>query len=390
MAGPKVWIVGSQRLELRIPLMQWLSRRGFRMAAVGQQPCPHMDAAGFEYYQYPLRRTHNPLADQRAIRVLRELFTRHAPDIVHAVNTKPCLLVPRAARLANVPGCVRTITGLGALFSTDSNRPQPLQLAYRFLQRRAGRRSQVTVFQNPDDRQYFLTHRLVEPENSELILGSGIDVEAFRERRADALSLRRLRAAYGLTGRRVVTMIARLIRPKGILEYLAAARILQAEFPDAVFVLAGAAMAEGPLGVPPGVVDGPESPIRYLGPVDDIPNLLALSDVFVLPSYFREGIPRVLMEAAAMRLPLVTTDMPGCREVVEEGQNGFLIPPRNSQTLADRLRILLAAPELRRRMGEQSLRIVRDKLHLNRVAAEYERVYQRVWAATRIAPRRAA
>jgi glycosyltransferase involved in cell wall biosynthesis len=390
MAGPNVWIVGSQRLELRIPLMQWLSRRGFRMAAVGQHPCPQMVEAGFEYYQYPLRRTHNPLADRRAVQVLRKLFAERSPDIVHAVNTKPCLLAPRAARLAGVPGCVRTITGLGALFSSESGLQQPLQLAYRVLQRRAAQRSQITVFQNPDDREYFLSHRLVDAESAELILGSGIDVEAFRNRRADARTLRRMRVERDLAGRRVVTMIARLIRPKGILEFVDAARILQPEFPDTVFLLAGGAMTEGPLSIPLRIVAGPDSPIRFIGPTDDVPNLLALSDVFVLPTYFREGIPRVLMEAAAMRLPVITTDMPGCREVVDEGQNGFLIPPRDAQSLADRLRLLLRSPELCRQMGEHSIRLVRDKLHLDRVAAAYEQVYQRVWAATRVDLQRAA
>jgi len=374
---PKVWIVGAGRVCLRIPLLCALRERGFEVGAAGPIFSEEFTENGIPFHHYSLTRTANPFADRRTTRELVQLFQRHRPDLVHAVNTKPSLLAPLAAHRANVPACVRTITGMGALFSSRSPAALALRPVYRQLQRRAERVSDFTIFQNPDDRDYFLRHRMVRPERQSLVLGSGIDVEAFQSGISDATTLSALRNDLGLEGRPVISMVARLLKSKGISEFLQAASLVRREFPEAAFVLIGPPVDGGPSAFPVSRVQSC-SDVLFLGRRSDVSDLLAISDLFVLPSYLREGLPRVLLEAGAVGLPLVTTDLPGCREVVRHGENGVLVPARDGQTLASTIFDLLADPARRRRMGQASRELVAENFHLDIVAAAYARIYRQV------------
>lgn len=372
---PTVWIVGSGRLQLRIPLMRRLTDDGFRVAAVGPDPGEAFVAHGFEYHRYPLRRALAPLGDWRALRYLERLFRKHRPDLVHSVNTKPSLLVPAAAVRAGVPACVRTITGMGALFSSSSPKALALRSLYRFLQRRAAGNCQTTVFQNPDDRQYFLDHRLLPRGTDELVLGSGIDVEGYVAGAGDPVQRAALEDELQLGNGPVVTMVARLIGPKGIEDYLQAAAAVRRDDPRVTFLLIGPEVDEGPTAYPARRVHRCPD-VRYLGRRNDVACLLAISDLFVLPSYLREGVPRVLLEAAALGIPLITTDMPGCREVARHGENGLLIPPKDPQALAAAIVGLLGDPARRRRMGQAGREHVTGNFHLDTVARRYAAIYR--------------
>ena len=372
---PTVWIVGSGRLNLRIPLMKALRERGFEMAAVGQDAQPDFKEHGFPYHQYPLRRILNPLLDRKASKALRDLFRRGQPQLVHAVNTKPCLLVPSAAKAMGVPACIRTITGLGALFSSGSTLGLCLRPAYRTLQRAAGKHVRLTVFQNPDDRDYFLRHRMILPGSDRLVLSSGISVEEFRETRGSYQHRESLRESLGLKGRIVVTMISRLIKPKGVEEFLQAAAQVRKTNPRLAFLLVGAPMADGPGAISVDRIRSWSADVQYLGSRTDVASLLAISDIFTLPSYFREGVPRVLLEAGAMRVPSITTDLPGCREVVRHGRTGLLIPPRSVEALSQAILRLASCSESRREMGRQALLHVQEHFHLSKVADAYATIY---------------
>jgi glycosyltransferase involved in cell wall biosynthesis len=271
---------------------------------------------------------------------------------------------------------VRTITGMGALFSSASPKALAMRFLYRRLQRRAARDCQVTVFQNPDDRQYFLDRELVPAGTDRLVLSSGIDVEPYVASAGDPAARATLRDELGLGDGPVITMVSRLIRPKGIAEYLEAASLVRARDPRITFLLIGPEVHEGPTAFPVDRVHGCPD-VRYLGRRADVPTLLAISDLFVLPSYLREGVPRVLLEAGALGLPLVTTDAPGCREVVRHGENGVLVPARDGQALASTVFDLLADPARRRRMGHASRELVTETFHLDIVAAAYARIYRR-------------
>ena len=246
---PKIWIIGSGRLHLRIPLMQRLSADGFEVAAVGPDKAEEFDEAGFTYHRFPLRRALDPVGDWHARDVLEGLMKQHCPDLVHSVNTKPSILVPSAAARANIPACVRTITGMGALFSSSSPKALAMRWLYRHLQRRAAPACQATVFQNPDDQKYFKDHGLFLESTDELVLSSGIDVEPYIASTGSPAARAALKDELGLGGKPVITMVSRLIHPKGIAEFLEAASLVRARNPQVTFLLIGPEGARGTNGL---------------------------------------------------------------------------------------------------------------------------------------------
>jgi glycosyltransferase involved in cell wall biosynthesis len=373
-----VWLVGSDDIRLRIPYVLELRRRGLDATIVGTEPDAPFRTHDIPYHRYSFSRSLAPLADVRAFRELLALFGDNRPAVVHSFDTKPAMLASFAALRAGVPVRVRTLTGMGYVFSSRS----PLALSLRpvdlILQAAASRAASMTVFQNRDDQAYFLRRRLAHEETSTLIPGSGIDTVLLRSKRPSASELASLRHELGIENGRVVTMVSRLVRTKGVAEFCAAARAVRRERPDCTFLLVGPLSSEGWQAVPLAQVeDNPD--VRWLGPRPDVPALLAVSDVFALPTFYREGIPRALLEAGAMGLPLVATDMPGCRDVVRDGWNGVLVSPRDVQTLTRALLDLLdAEPDVLRRMGENSREHVERHFTLDRVTDAYVEIYRRL------------
>ena len=344
---------------------------------VGSEPPDPFRAHEIPYHRYSLSRALNPLADWRAYRELLALFRNHRPSVVHAFDTKPGILASFAARRAGVPVRVRTLTGMGYVFSSRSPLALLLRPVAHLMQAVASRVASLTVFQNRDDQAYFLRHRLARADASELVPGSGIDVEALRGKRPSAEALVALRRELGIEGGVVVTMVSRLVRTKGVAEYCAAAGAIRRERPDCTFLLVGPVTSEGWQAVRQDEVEGNPN-VRWLGARPDVPALLAISDVFALPTFYREGIPRALLEAGAMGLPLITTDMPGCRDVVRDGWNGTLVPPRNVRALTRGLLALLdAEPDALTQMGANSRTHVEQHFTLDLVADAYAEVYRR-------------
>ena len=246
---------------------------------------------------------------------------------MHAFDTKAGVWGCLAARLAGVPSAVGTVNGLGFLFRSDTWKQRLLSKSYQALQALACAASSATVFQNPDDAQVFVEAGMARREKVVLVPGSGVRTDRLDPTRFSPEARASLRAALGIAPTDVVAiMVTRVIRSKGVLDLLAAARALRTTHPRLRFVLVGAHE--------PGSMDrlsdaelaslGQE--LLWLGPRDDVPALLAAADLMAFPSGYGEGIPRVLLEAAALALPIVTTDSPGCREVVEPGVNGLLVP----------------------------------------------------------------
>jgi glycosyltransferase involved in cell wall biosynthesis len=372
-----VWLVGSEDIRLRIPYLLELRRRGFDVTMVGTEPPDPFRAHEILYHRYSLSRALNPLADWRAYRELLALFRKHRPSVVHAYDTKPGILASLAARRAGVPVRIRTLTGMGYVFSSRSPLALLLRPVDHLVQAVTSRVASLTVFQNRDDEAYFLRHRLARADASELVPGSGIDVGLLRSQRPLAEELAALRRELDVEGQTVVTMVSRLVRTKGVAEFCAAAAAVRRERPDCTFLLVGPVASEGWQAVPQTEIEkNPD--VRWLGPRPDVPALLAISDVFALPTFYREGIPRVLLEAGALELPLVTTDMPGCRDVVRDGWNGILVPPRNARALTLGLLTLLdASPETLRQMGANSRRHVEEHFTLALVADACADIYRR-------------
>jgi len=377
-ATTDVWLIGSEDVRLRIPFLHQLRRRGFNVTLVGSEEPDLFAAAGIPYHRYFLSRGLDPLADVRTLGELTALFHAHRPPVVHAFDTKPAMLASFAARRAGVPVQVRTLTGLGHVFSTRSPRALVLRPVYHVMQAAASRAASVTVFQNRDDQAYFLRHALVSRAAAAFVPGSGIDIGLLDRQRPDPDELSALRRELGVGDGPVVTLVSRLVRTKGVLEFCAAARQIRRRRPDCTFLLVGPLSSEGFQAVPRHEVeDNPD--VRWLGPRPDVPALLALSDVFAFPSFYREGIPRALLEAGAMGLPLVSTDMPGCREVIRDGWNGILVPPRDVDALTRALTKLLEAdPNTLAEMGRNSRAHVEQGFTLDLVADAYAEIYRRL------------
>lgn len=378
--SPTIWHVGGEDIHLRIPLLLALRSRGFKVGAVGSQETEAFAACNIPYFRYPLNRQINPIADWQTQAQLQQLLQQHQPDVIHAFDTKPAILAPKIAQQVGIPGRIRTITGMGYVFSSHAPLALLLRPIYRHLQRHASAAATITVFQNPDDQNYFRKHGMVGIDRDALVLGSGIDVEQFVQSCPSASAQAALQRELGLEGKLVVTMIARLVATKGVREFLEAASQVQNTMNNIKFLLVGPLISEGKQAISIQEIDQKANVVSYLGIRKDIAALLALSDLVVLPSYYREGIPRILLEAGAMGCPLITTDMPGCREVVRDRWNGLLIPPRNAIALAQAIRQLLNAPSDRQKMGSRSKQHIQQHFSLQRVADDYAHLYQQTLA----------
>ncbi|MEA5579051.1 glycosyltransferase family 4 protein [Anabaena sp. UHCC 0451] len=376
--SPTVWQIGGEDIRLRIPLLLALRDRGFNVGAVGSEDGNTFAKHQIPYFQYTLHRGINPWADMHTRTQLFRLFSQYQPDIIHGFDTKPAMIAPIVAMKAGIPGRVRTITGMGYVFSSQSTLALALRPIYRHLQRQAAVATGITIFQNNDDRQYFHNHNMVKDGRDDLVLGSGIDVEGLIKQRPQSEQLAEIRRDLGLEGQLVVTMISRLVVCKGVREYLQAAKIVCEQMKNVTFLLVGPLASEGNQAISMQEVKKQAEIVRYLGPRNDISTLLSLTDLFVLPSYYREGVPRVLLEAATMELPLITTDMPGCKEVVRDGWNGLLIPPKDAKALATAILELLSSPEQRTLMGKRSRLHVQKHFGLDQVADAYADIYHRL------------
>lgn len=367
---PLVWHIGGADVDLRVPLLQRLRAAGFEVAAVGTGCREPVERAGLTYHDYPLESGVSPLGDRRSRRALEALFREHRPALVHAFDTKPCLVAPQAASRVQGVRCVRTITGMGRLFSSDDLRTRVLRLGFEVLYRRAAGLPDVTIFQNEDDRVLCRERGLVRGRD-ELIRGSGVDVEGL-----EASARQGAAAARAELGEApVVTMIARVVESKGVREFQAAAASLRAER-AITFCLVGPLDDADPAARELGERVARDPHVTYLGKRSDVPALLAASSVCVLPTWYREGLPRVLMEAAILGVPLVATPVPGCREVCRHEETGLVVEPRDAQGLASAVRRLLDDPRLAARLAGAASRLVRDEFSLDRVARDTAAIYR--------------
>jgi glycosyltransferase involved in cell wall biosynthesis len=306
------------------------------------------------------------------------LIAELRPDIVQSFDTKPNLLTPLAVR-GQVP-IVRTINGLGWTFSSHSARALMLRPIFCGLQWLSSFWTAATVFQNHDDRTFFERYRLLGHGEKRVIAGSGIDIGAFAAARHLGPSAVTMRQELGLQSAEVVMFVGRLTRQKGIPTLLKAVPKVLAKRPDARFVLIGPWQSEGPFAVDESEIRRLGSEVVVLGKRQDVPSLLGMADVFAFPTEYREGIPRVLLEAGLAGLPIVASRMPGCTDVVQDGWNGYLVAPRDPDALADRIVDLLSDRAHAKGMGARSAALVRERFALSGVVEQYCDLYRSVLA----------
>lgn len=332
--------------------------------------------AGFRFRYYRMSRLANPVVDGWAVWQLVRMFRADRPAIVHTFDTKPGVWGRLAAKLAGVPVVIGTLPGLGSLYSEPNWKGRLIRPLYEQLQRLVSRWVDLTIFQNADDAREMERRGVVPPGRTAIISGSGVRTDVFTPPRSRDGEVP-LRAELGVPeGRMVVAMVSRILRSKGVLEFAAAARRVQQVEPGIAFLLVGQADVESLDALSADELRQLRESVIWAGWRGDVKDILALSDVFVLPSFYREGIPRVLIEAAATGLPLIAVDGPGSREVVEDGVNGVLVPPRDSAAIAEAVLCLARAPELRARLGERSRERAVSRFDLAVVAEETRSLYE--------------
>lgn len=332
----------------RLPLAEEALRRGWEVLLLARVSGHENDLRrkGVRVIHVDLDRGGlNPLRDFKYCLELRRLYRKEKPDLVHHVAMKPCLYGSIAARWARVGCCVNAVAGFGTLFSSRSRvigavRPFVLN-AFRHLFSYTNSR---LIVQNTDD-VYEFEHKLkLQADQIRLIRGSGVDLETFCP--ADRSTANNVP---------LIVMVSRLLADKGVLELIEAGKLLRQRGVACRIALVGDADPENVHAVSDEVLHAAESTgaVELWGRRSDVADIYKQADIAVLPSY-REGLPKSLIEAAACGLPIVTTDVPGCREIVNEGVNGFLVPVKQSEPLADALGKLVQDADLRRKMGERS------------------------------------
>jgi glycosyltransferase involved in cell wall biosynthesis len=320
-------------------------------------------AVGFRHVSFPIqRRSINPIIELITLLQLMRIYHREKPDIVHHFTTKCIIYGSIAARNAGISRIINSITGMGYAFSGEHISRRFLRRVIKSLYRRTLYNTRV-LFQNPNDRNEFIAAGLVVPEQTVLIRSSGVNLDKFP-------------LAPEPEGTPLIILASRMLYDKGITEFVEAARLLKSRGVYARFALVGEPDSDNPSTIPVQKLNNwkNEGIIEWWGWQEDMASVYQQSHVVCLPSY-REGVPKTLIEAAATGRPLITTDTPGCREVVHDGINGFLVPVRSINELADALKKLILDKELRVRMGQEGRHISENEFNVDNVLASILAIY---------------
>ena len=380
MKAVKIAHVTTVDVSLRFLLLnqlQSLREAGYEVVGISSpgSQVAHLEAAGIRHIPVPMTRNFTPLADLVSLWRLYRVMRREHFTIVHTHTPKPGLLGQLAARMARVPIVVNTLHG----FYFHDQMPAAWRRFYITTEKIAAYCSDVLLSQNSEDIQTAIREGICARQKI-TFLGNGIDVRRFNRVALNPEDLRRKRQELGLSpDAPVVGFVGRLVAEKGIVELLHAARIILTRKPEVRFLFVGPADSEKKDALTPETARhfGVAHACIFTGKRADMPELYATMDVFALPSH-REGFPRAPMEASAMEVPCVLTNIRGCREVIENNRNGLLTPLGDVQALADAILDLLDDPEKARRMGEQGHAMAAEhfdeQLVFEKVKAEYARL----------------
>ncbi len=359
----------------RLPVALAAQEAGWEVhvaAPFEEGPVAVIQGSGFHYHHLPLKRGGRSLFGEvrllaRCIQIIRAL----RPALVHHVAMKPVIFGGLASRLLRVPAAVHAITGMGFLFIREDWSARLIRALIMPLYRYAlGHPNARVIFQNPDDLDLFLRHRLVPTDITVMIKGCGVDMNLFSP-------------GPPQDGPPVVMFPARILGDKGIHEFIHAARSLKQAGARARFVLVGRRDPANPTDVAEATIRKWEADglVEWWGFQTDMPNTLRQAHIICLPSY-REGLPRGLIEAAACGLPIVTTDVPGCREVVRPEESGLLVPLRDGPATAAAIDRLLKDADLRHSMGEAARQMALDDFTVEAFVENTMAVYDAVQVAT--------
>lgn len=346
----------------RRPLLQELAGRGFTSLVYAPDWTEALEKAleqerGVRALHYPLKRTSiSPLADLKTLLSLAVSLAHSQPHLVLTFQPKPNVYGIIAAAMAGVPRRFAVVEGLGFAFTPgeESLKKRVVRAVLKVLYRLSFSLAHKVFFLNPDDLNEFVSQGLVRKEKAVLLGGIGVPLEEWPPAPPHLEPV-------------TFTLIARLLREKGVREFAEAARRIKGNYPEVRFLLIG------PLDTNPGAISKSEvrswveeGLLEWVPWTEDVRPYLRQTSVYVLPSY-REGVPRSTQEAMAMARPVITTDAPGCRETVVPGVNGFLVPPRDAQVLAEAMERFIHEPDLIVRMGQESRRLAEERFDARKV-----------------------
>lgn len=362
-------------LSHRLPIARAAKENGMEVhvAAPQEMSSGRIAAEGFVSHAIRLSKHGTGiLGEGRAFLDICRLFRELKPSVVHLVTIKPVLYGGIAARLTRIPSLVSAVSGMGLLFVSTDGWVKVLrllaQLAYCIAFRH---RNQVVIFQNPDDREYCVANKLVDMEKAVLIKGSGVDIHQF----APTEPLQRVP---------VVLLAGRMLWEKGVGDFVEAARLLRGRGIAARFVLVGQSVAWNSTSVSDGQLKSwhEEGVVEWWGRQENMPEVFSQADIACLPSKYGEGVPKFLIEAAACGKPIITTDSPGCREIVRHEVNGILVSAGDILLLATAIERLLLDSDLRIQMGqlgrELAIKEFRQELVISQTLEVYDRILSSV------------
>jgi glycosyltransferase involved in cell wall biosynthesis len=358
------WFLYNFRLHTAVGLR----KAGYEVLLVSPdgEYVPRLVAAGFEWKPFEVtRRGINPFSELRTILRFRRLLKKEKPDILNNYTIKCVIYGSLAARFTGVSHVINTIPGLGYVF-TDQPKAKLLRFFVEILYRIALKETTV-IFINRDDMAQFIEKKLSQAEQVHLIESCGVDTVQFSP-------------VSEFDGVPVVLFAGRLLKDKGIDEFVAAAREVNRDTQIARFVLVGNIDAGNPTGVTEKQISkwAKEGVVEYWGWQDDMTMVYRQSHIVCLPSYYREGVPKSLLEAAACEKPLIATDEPGCRSVVIDGETGLLIKTHDSHALAKAVDELIQSPEMRQKMGAAARKLVQERFSDEQVVQKTVALYHQV------------
>ena len=343
--------------NFRGDLIREIIKRGNEVVVTGPNRIgvEKIEELGARFVEVPNRKNGlNPFADLRYLYKLCRLFGEEKPDTVFGYTSKPVIYGSIAAKIMKVPHIVSMVTGAGYAFSADTAKARTIKAIMCMLYKIAFKCSDIAIFQNKDDKEQFVAEGLVKEDKCRLVNGSGVNMEKF--------------APAPYPEKVTFFMLARMIYAKGVREYLQACEMVKEKYPEVRCMILGAcenipdALSEKELApyVERGIVE-------HFGETDTVSDYYKQCSVFVLPSYYREGTPRTILEAMSMGRVIITTDAPGCRETVIDGENGYLVPVRDSAAIAEKMLCFVENPELIQTMGQRSIEYCRHRYDVHKV-----------------------
>lgn len=363
-----VFSIDYQLISHRKAVVQAAIQKGYNVTVVAQDTGyrKEIESMGAKFIDLPINRVGtNILEELKTFFFLFKLYKNHKPDLVHHISIKVVLWGALAARLAKVKNVVNAVNGLGVFFSTGEVDSLVKKIFMQLIRFSNNRKKCITIFQNNEDKQFFLSNKALKESQIRIIRGSGVDLNEFKF------------SEPPLEFPLKIVFTSRMVKEKGVEDIINAAKLLKNKYFDKIQFLLCGLIETNPNAVSESYLqsecDGDY--IQYLGHCTNIKDILSKSSIVLLPSYYREGIPKSLIEATAIGRPIITTNSVGCRETVEDGKNGFIVPIKSPEEIANKIEVLVNNLKLISQMGKESRLLSEKEFSIDIVIDKHLQIY---------------